>query len=369
MTLILLQLLIMKKLTLFLLFVYSVSVFGQTETLVSFGSDSIMLAGTLSIPEGSGPHPAVVLVSGSGPQNRDGQILGFKPFKILADSLSKVGIAVLRYDDRGTGESTGKSVGMSTSDELAEDALNAATYLKNHKDIDPKKIGVIGHSEGGIIAPKVAVNDPDIAFIVLMAGFGVKGIELSNAQSAAIMRANGMDEGFITRSNKMNGKVLEMMSTPNLRVDSLESFIVRETIALIEFMPEAYKKSIANPEAYARQQAKTAIAQFKSPWIQYYMTYDPAPTLSKVSCPVLMLFGALDTQVLASQNQRIMEKVLMGAGNKTVTSKVFDKSNHLFQEARTGSPSEYAFLKPEFDSEFLPFLKSWLTQQLQLDQD
>ena len=129
-------------------------------------------------------------------------------------------------------------------------------------------------------------------------------------------------------------------------------------------MPENYKKSITNPEAYAQQQAKVALAQFKSPWIQYYMSYDPAPTLAKVSCPVLLLFGGLDTQVLASQNQQVMEHTLREVGNTQVPTKVFEKSNHLFQEAKTGAPSEYAFLKKEFDPEFLPVVSKWILSTL-----
>lgn len=344
-----------------LIFLFPILSKAQIEEEVTFGKDSTILSATLTMPGGEGPFPAVVLVSGSGPQDRDSQILGFKPFKILADSLSRVGFAVLRYDDRGTGKSTGKNVNLSTSEELAQDAVEAVRFLRKHKDIDPKKIGVIGHSEGGIIAPKVASRDEGIAFIVLMAGFGVKGIELSNAQSEAIMRASGMNDDYIKMANELNGKVLDMMARPEMTEEALEAFIIKETVTMVEFMPETFKKSITDPEAYAKQQAKGAIAQFKSPWIQYYMTYDPAPTLAKVRCPVLLLFGALDTQVLASQNQRVMESILAEAGNTNVTTKVFEKSNHLFQEAKTGSPQEYAFLKKEFDPEFLPFLSKWLT--------
>ncbi|MEM7108807.1 MAG: alpha/beta fold hydrolase [Bacteroidota bacterium] len=352
----------MKSLYLFVLVVLlSIPVTAQTEQEVHFGKDSTILSGTLTIPQGEGPFPAVVLVSGSGPQDRDSQILGFRPFKILADSLSPLGFAVLRYDDRGTGKSTGRNVNLSTSEELAEDAHEAVKFLRTHNDIDPTRIGIIGHSEGGIIAPKVASRDKDVAFIVLMAGFGLKGLELSNAQSAAIMKASGMNEDYIQMANGLNTKVLDMMSRSDMTEEALEAFIIKETVAMVEFMPETYKSSITDPQAYAKQQAKGAIAQFKSPWIQYYMTYDPAPTLAQVKCPVLMLFGALDTQVLASQNEHIMRSILMDSGNTDVTTKVFEKSNHLFQEAKTGTPQEYAFLKKEFDPAFLPFLSEWLS--------
>ncbi|MEM9859512.1 MAG: alpha/beta fold hydrolase [Bacteroidota bacterium] len=340
------------------------SLTAQTNEEVSFGTDSVLLSGTLTLPTGQGPFPAVVLVSGSGPQDRDSQILGFKPFKILADSLAEVGIAVLRYDDRGTGKSNGKSVNQSTSEELASDAYYAVQLLKKHRRIQAGNIGVIGHSEGGIIAPMVAVQDPDVAFIVLMAGYGVKGVELSNAQAAAIMKASGMSEDYIEKANELNGKILQMMSQPDVTDDELEQFVVEETVAMVDLMPDTYKKSITDPEAYAKQQAKSALAQFKSPWIKYYMSYDPAPTLAEVKCPVLMLFAALDTQVLVSQNQMVMESILSQAGNENVTTKVFEKANHLFQEAKTGAPQEYAFLKKEFDPEFLPYLQQWLLATL-----
>ncbi len=331
------------------------------EEEVSFVNDDVTLSGTLSFPETtSKKSKAIILISGSGPQNRDSEVFGMKLFKLLADFFNAQGFVVLRYDDRGVGKSTGKSVTESTTADVAEDAQQLYLFLRSRKDIDASRIGLFGHSEGGIVAPIVAVAEPSTAFIILAAGFGVKGIELSNAQQAAILRSSGMSEAFVKASNEMNKEVMRQMADTTVSEAQLSTFVKTETLKLLTLLPENIQAQIPDKDAYASATVTQVITQSKNPWVRYYMNYDPLPTLKKVKCPVLMLFGALDTQVPASQNSDLMRDALVTAGNKNVKTITIEKANHLFQEATTGSPSEYSSLKKEFAPEFLSVLKSWL---------
>lgn len=334
---------------------------GKAEE-VTFQNGDITLSGTLSFPEGGTPkYKSIILVSGSGPQDRDSDIVGFKTFKILADSLNAMGYAVLRYDDRGVGQSGGKTTNESTSAELAEDARAAFMYLQSRPDIDPKRIGMLGHSEGGIVVPMVASMEPDVAFVILMAGYGAKGVEVSNAQQAAILRANGLAESFIEASGQMNREVFRLMMEKSTTDDQLVSFVKSESLKLLQLLPEAIQNSIPDKEGYATMMANQVLQQGASPWIQFYMNYDPLPTLKKIKCPVLLLFGELDTQVLPSQNANLMAEALSGSGHQKVKLVIFPKANHLFQEAVTGSPDEYMRLKKEFLPGFFLTINQWLS--------
>lgn len=353
----------MKYTQLFLLISISFSISAQTfgEEEVTFVNGETTLSGTLSFPEGSNKnYRAIILVSGSGPQNRDSEIFGFKPFKLLSDFFNMNGYAVLRYDDRGVGKSMGKSVNQSTTADLAEDARKAYLFLRSRKDIDSKRIGLFGHSEGGIVVPIVAASEPTVAFVILAAGFGVKGVDLTNAQQAAILRSSGMSDDFIKASGNMNKEVMRLMIDPNTTDQQLTEFVKTETLKLLPLLPESIKAQIPDQEAYANMTAQQVIMQSKSPWVRYYMNYDPLPTLRKVKCPALILFGELDTQVVTSQNSDLMKDALVNNGNKNVRAVTIKKANHLFQEATTGSPTEYATLKKEFIPEFITVLHDWL---------
>lgn len=330
---------------------------------ITFTNEDITLSGTLSFPDKkTRKYPAIVLLSGSGPQNRDSEIFGFKPFKILADFFNSQGYAVLRFDDRGVGKSTGKGVMESTSKDLAADGLAAVNYLIERDDIDAKRVGVLGHSEGGILAPIIAVEQPKTAFIILMAGYGVPGVELTNAQLAAIQRSSGFDEVYIEAAGIMNNKVIEKMFDEKVSDEELEAFTKSETLKLLELLPDAMKAQITDSEAYAQMSANQVLGQAKIPWIKYYMGYDPMPVLKQVKCPVMLLFGELDTQVTADQNKELMHEALKNAGNSSVYSVTIPKANHMFQEAVTGSPNEYATLKKEFAPGFLEEIGKWLSQ-------
>lgn len=333
---------------------------SYTSEEVAFTNGDVTLSGTLSFPSTkTGPHKAIVLVSGSGPQNRDSEVVGFKIFGLLADFFNKQGFAVLRYDDRGVGNSRGKSVNESTTAELAGDAVEAFRFLRSRPDIEPTRIGLLGHSEGGVVVPIVAGQEP-VSFIILMAGFGVPGFELTSTQQAAILRASGLDENFVNASVQMNTEVLKLIGQPSTTEQQLASFVETETLRLLELMPASMKSQITDPAAYAKMAASQAVSQSKSVWIRYYLSYDPKPALTKVKCPVLLLFGELDTQVTPAQNRTIMTEALTRSGNDHVRDLVIPRANHLFQEAVSGSPSEYATMKKEFAPGFLEAIEAWV---------
>lgn len=341
----------------------------QTEVLpynheeVTFINGDITFAGTLTIPKTEGKHPAVVMITGSGPQNRDEELFGFKPFKIIADYLTRNGIAVLRYDDRGVGGSTGKNVSESTTEEFAGDVLEAVKFLKTRSDINAEQIGLIGHSEGGIVAPLAAVESKDIAFIVLIAGTGVKGIDIIKEQSALIMRAENTPEDEIKENLELQERIFEVIIS-NGDIEEIRKDLAKSVLKSYEELPEEQKKTITDKDEYIKSMVDLQLRQLESPWMKYFLSYNPAPALEKVTCPVLMLFGELDLQVLPSQNKEPMEKALEKGGNKDFKTVVFPKANHLFQLAETGSPSEYATLPKEFVPDFLDIIKDWITERV-----
>jgi len=330
---------------------------------VTFTNGDITLAGTLTTPETEGKHPAVVMITGSGPQNRDEELFGFKPFKIIADYLTRNGIAVLRYDDRGVGGSTGKNVSESTTEEFAGDVLEAVKFLKKRSDINAEQIGLIGHSEGGIVAPIAAVESKDVAFIVLIAGTGVKGIDIIKEQSALIMKAENTPEDEIKENIELQDKLYKVLES-NGDMEVLRKELEKAVLKSYDDLPEEQKKTITDKDEYVKSMVDLQIKQFESPWMKYFLLYNPTLTLEKVTCPVLMLFGELDLQVPPSQNKEPMEKALKKGANKDYKTVVLPKANHLFQSATTGSPSEYTTLPKEFLPGFLDTIKDWITERV-----
>lgn len=331
-----------------------------TEDSVTFKNGSVTLAGTLTVPDGDGPFPAILLISGSGPQNRDSELFGFKPFKILADHLTANGIAVLRYDDRGTGTSGGTSPMMVTSDTLAADAMAGIRFLEN--DDRFSNVGALGHSEGGIIAPMLAVKDKALDFIILMAGYGVPGREVITVQQKAIMEAQGLDSAFIQLSGQTNDKVIDLMDS-GLPEEKLRDSVNTLIMEMVELMPQSMSAMISDKEAFATSQTNNVMQQFASPWMRFFLYYDPAPELSKVECPVLLLFGGKDKQILVSQNLELMKDILHEAGNNEVQVITYPDANHLFQKAETGSPMEYGRLDKAFVPDFLDDITNWIKMQ------
>jgi fermentation-respiration switch protein FrsA (DUF1100 family) len=305
---------------------------------------NVTLAATLTIPPGNGPFPGVVLITGSGPQDRDESLLEHKPFLILADYLSRHGIAVLRADDRGTAKSTGDFKAATTAD-FATDTEAGIAYLKTRVEVDPNKIGLIGHSEGGVIAPMVAARNKDVAFIVMMAGTGVPGDQILVAQGEAIQVASGKDPVEAAKGAAKEREMLTLVETEK------DNAVLEKTL----------KEKMAGdmPEA----QIGIQIQQITSPWFRYFLTYDPATALRKVTCPVLAINGSLDKQVLPSQNLPPIRKALEESGNKHVEVDELPGLNHLFQTAKTGAPSEYAGIEETMSPVALEKMATWILKQ------
>ncbi len=314
----------------------------------------IKLAGTLTLPKGEGKFPAVILISGSGPQNRDEEIMGHKPFLVIADYLTRNGIAVLRYDDRGTNKSEGDFQKATTPD-LATDAMSAVKYLRTRKEINVEKIGLAGHSEGGIIAPIVAAEDKNLKFIVLLAGSGIPGSEILLLQQELIGRANGMKEDDLKKTAEMNSTIYKMIdkikNTDTLKIKIKDYLMIKSKDNNDMKVPEGSNLS---------DLIDMQINQITSPWMLYFIRYNPAPMLAKVKCPVLAVIGSKDLQVPSQANLTAIENALIKGGNKNITVKELPGLNHLFQESKTGSPNEYAEIEQTISPLLLETVMKWI---------
>ena len=314
------------------------------------------LAGTLTLPKKEGKFPVVVMITGSGPQNRDEELMGHKPFLVIADYLTRNGIGVLRYDDRGTAQSTGDFQN-ATSVDFANDTKAAVRYLTTRKEINKKKIGLMGHSEGGLIAPMVAVRSKKAAFIVMLAGPGMRGKELLVLQTEAISKAYGMSEQEINKTIKLNSGaydiVLNSNDTTKLKTD-LKNYFLNN----IKDLPGLTENST---QEQSDMQVKAYTDQLSSPWMQFFIKYDPVPMLKKVKCPTLALNGSKDLQVPSAENLAAIRKAFSESGNKKLTAVELPGLNHLFQESTTGSPAEYAKIEQTFSpkalEEILKFIR------------
>jgi pimeloyl-ACP methyl ester carboxylesterase len=307
-------------------------------------AQNVTLAATLTIPQGKGPFPGVVLITGSGPQDRDESLLGHKPFLVLSDYLTRHGIAVLRADDRGVGKSTGIFAKGTTAD-FATDAEAGVAYLKTRPEIDPHKIGLVGHSEGGVIAPMVAARNKGVAFIVMMAGTGVPGDQILPAQGEAIEIAMGKSPEQAAKNAANEKEMLRLVETE--KDDAMLQKELKEKMA--GEVPEA--------------QIGLQISQITSVWFRYFLTYDPATALRKVTCPVLAINGSLDKQVLPSQNLPAIRKALADAGNQHAEVDELPGLNHLFQTAKTGSPTEYSTIEETMSPVALDKMATWILKQ------
>ena len=317
---------------------------------------NISLAGTLTMPGKEGNYPAVILITGSGPQNRDEALLGHKPFWVLADYLTKQGIAVLRFDDRGTAASKGSFATATTAD-FATDVEAAVKYLQTRKEINQKKIGLMGHSEGGTIAPIIAARNKDINFIVMLAGTGIRGDELLLLQEALIAKASGSSDADIKKSQTINRAAFEIV-LKSTSIETLKKDLQRYFKEVINNIPTSEKPKDMNEEDFIDLQVK----QLATPWMQYFIKYNPAAALEKVKCAVLTINGEKDLQVPAKENLTAIEKALIKAGNRKYTIKTFPNLNHLFQECKTGSPDEYAAIEQTFSPTALDAIGKWIVE-------
>jgi len=310
---------------------------------------NVTLAATFTVPQGKGPFSAVVLITGSGPQDRDETLLGHKPFLILSDYLTRHGIAVLRADDRGTAKSTGDFKTATTAD-FATDTEAGIAYLKTRLEVDPRKIGLIGHSEGAVIAPMIAARNPDVAFIVMMAGSGVSGDQVLVAQREAIAVASGTKPEEAAKYAAKEKEMLALIEAEKVPTE-------KDDAALEKELREKMAGDV--PESQIGLQIKL----LTSPWFRYFLTYDPAIALRKVTCPVLVLNGEKDKQVLPEQNLPPIRQALTQAGNKHFEVDELPGLNHLFQTANTGSPTEYAGIEETMSPVALEKINTWIAKQ------
>lgn len=313
------------------------------------GAEGVTLAGTLTLPAGDGPHPAALLISGSGAQDRDETIFEHKPFWVLADHLTRSGVAVLRVDDRGVGESTaGPNPSAETSADYADDARAAVAFLRTRSEV--RSIGLIGHSEGGVIAPLVAADDPEIAFIVLLAGPGVTGADLLYMQVEAINRASGISGPELEQGLALQRTLMDTVADTSLSPAELAS----KLRATLEGDP-----SFAELED-AQAAVDTALAQLQVPWVLWFIRHDPAPVLARVTCPVLALLGERDLQVPSAPNAAALRAALEAGGNEDFEVHELERLNHLFQHAETGLIAEYGKLEETFAPQALVRIADWL---------
>ena len=317
------------------------------------------MAGTFTRPTGGGPFPAVVLISGSGPQDRDEALMDHRPFLVLADHLTRRGIAVLRYDDRGVGQSTG-TFATATTPDFASDALAAVAYLKTRDDVNPGAIGLAGHSEGGVVAPIAAAESDDVNYIVLMAGTGVNGERILYAQAALILRAGGATEEEIASNRARQERIFEVLkseSDQELAAQAVESIIRAslETASDAELAQAGITDSASAETVIAAQ-----VQQVNTPWFRYFLTYEPATTLERVTVPVLAINGEKDLQVPYEENLREIEAALLRGGNTSYEIRAFPDLNHLFQHSETGAPSEYQAIEETWSVEVMEVIADWI---------
>jgi pimeloyl-ACP methyl ester carboxylesterase len=322
--------------------------YKEEEVSYENKQDQVKLAATLTLPSGDGPFPAVVLITGSGPQDRNESLLGHQPFLVLADYLTRRGVAVLRADDRGVG-GTSKGGPNDTTENYAADALAGVEFLKTRKEINARQIGLIGHSEGGMAAPMAAAKSNDVAFIVLMAGPGIPGEKLLTKQIGLIAEAECEKEvaRAIAEGRQLMATVVQEKDDAVAR-QKLHEGAVKRT--------EAAKKKIDAQLANADAQS----AVWATPWFRYFLSFDPRPTLMKVRVPVLAINGEKDLQVPAKEDLEGIEEALKAAGNKDYKIVLLPNLNHLFQTTKTGAPSEYAEIEETLAPILLQTIGDWI---------
>lgn len=313
----------------------------------------ITLAGTLTLPAVKGKYPAVVLISGSGPQNRDEEIMGHKPFLVIADYLTRNGISVLRFDDRGVGQSEG-NFATATDKDFASDAEAAFYFLKQRKDIIDEKIGIIGHSAGGSCAFMLAAKNKKINYIISLAGMAVRGDSLMLKQVELISKAEGMPDS-VWQVQALELRKRYALLRQNKTVKEIKKDLY---LNIIQSLPT---KELNN--AQTRKQIDASIQTMTSPWYLYMMNYNPVEDLKRITCPVLALNGAKDLQVDADMNLSSIRNTLQSSGNNKVTVKKYPSLNHLFQHTQTGKISEYRQIEETISPEVLQDMLQWIKKQ------
>jgi len=317
---------------------------------------------TFTRPNGNGKYPAVIIITGSGTQDRDGTLFGHKLYWVLADYLTKNGIAVLRVDDRGAGKSTigpdGKNV---TSESFSYDVETSLNYLESRADVDKKHLGLIGHSEGGIIAPMVAARRKDISFIVLWSAPAIGGAKINTQQAGQALRQRGVDSTSAKAYMDLNDQVLPLFKTSATKADLekniqpiIDNWLKTQSKATLDGL------SLANDTTNLHALVGVYSNLYTTPWLRFFFTYDPATDLSKVKCPVLAVNGAKDTQVNGERNLTAIKDILTKSGNKDFKVEELPHLNHLLQDAKTGDVSEYEQIQETMSPEALNIISTWI---------
>jgi pimeloyl-ACP methyl ester carboxylesterase len=344
--------------------------YREEEVAYENKAAGVKLAGTLTLPPGKGPFPAVLLITGSGPQDRDETVLGHKPFLVLADYLTRRGIAVLRVDDRGVGGSTGNTL-QSTTEDFCGDALAGVAFLKGRQEINPRQVGLVGHSEGGLVAPLAASRSDDVAFIVMLAGTGLPGEALLVAQNAAVLRVDGAGEDTVAQDEIL---VRKMIAVARGEKDQTEA--VKKVKAIADEQAKLLARANQKPTAGGRREPAGKRHAFKekeafdadvaaligTPWFRFLIDYDPRPALRKVRCPVLALNGDRDVEVVARENLPAIEKALKEGGNKDFTVLALPGLNHMFQTCKTGAGSEISSIEETLAPAALRTVGDWISK-------
>jgi pimeloyl-ACP methyl ester carboxylesterase len=335
--------------------------YSSEEVTFTNASANITLSGTLTTPSNhNGKLPAVILISGSGPQNRDGEWIGHKPFLVIADYLTRLGVAVLRYDDRGFGKSTG-NYHAGTSFDFSTDVESAVQFLKTRKEIDLDKIGLIGHSDGAMIAPMVAARSNDVSFIVMLAGPGILGSELMVTRQELMERKKGKSESEIQESKEYIETLVRIIVSSENEED-LSSALKKFANETKDQTPDDQVPPGMTKDEFLSGQ----VAMLTSPWYKYVFTYNPRPIMEKVKCSVLALNGDKDVQVPSAVNLQAIKSALISGGNNDVTVKELKGLNHMFQECHTGMIDEYAKIDQTFSPIALHEISQFVLQKSNL---
>ncbi len=324
----------------------------QTEEInIKNKRANVSLNGILSYPEKGNKFPLAILISGSGAQDKDCNLFGVKHFEIAADYLSKNGFAVFRYDDRQVGKSTGNFATSTTAD-FAEDTKTIVNQLAKHKKIDASKIGLIGHSEGAIIAFMTAANNPKIAYVISLGGPGLTGDSILILQTGLISKGSGQADSITENVLALNRAAYSLVRNAKNQ-DTLKK-------ALTLLFEESTKANNPDTSSATKDFIIANVAQLTNPWVQYFIKNDPAPYLQKIKSPVLALNGQEDVQVPAIVNLQAIEYYVKKGGNYKITIKMYPKLNHLFQACITCQPSEYPSLKTSFSPQVLEEMRNWI---------
>lgn len=321
--------------------------FPYTSEDVTFENEKehIKIAGTLTLPPDIRNPPIAVMITGSGPQDRNEEIFGHKPFWVIADYFARNGIGVLRTDDRGVGGTDAGDLRAATSADFATDVEAGVDYLRSEGYTN---VGLIGHSEGGMIAPMIASERKDIKFVVMLAGLGIPGNRIIYEQTYLTNKSSGLSDSIARSAETTEKKLIDYIA--NYKGEHLK-----------KDFGNVYDSLFSHSAAMMRDK-NAVVTEMTSPWFIYFIRYNPTPALEKTKCPVLALNGTLDSQVPCEENLSAITAALKKGGNKKFEARAMPGLNHLFQHAKTGSANEYGTIEETISPEVLQMMKDWILQ-------